>query len=552
MITLAQVNGWLTARETEQIEFKEAKKSFSFDDLVKYTAAIANERGGHIVLGVSPKLPRRVVGSEAFRDLPKVVHGLLQKVGIRVEAHDVPHPDGRVVVFVVPSRPTGAPIEIDGCYLMRAGESLTPMTPDRLRGIIYENAPDFSAEIHDTASPDDLNPAAIQAFRELWQKKSGNQALASLTSSQLLEDAGLLVDGRVTYAALLLLGTTRALSRHLALAEVIFEYRSSELPGPANQRVEFRQGFLSYFDELWQLINLRNDVQHYQEGLLVWDIPTFNERACREAILNAISHRDYRSGASVFVRQYTRRIEIESPGGLPPGVTVENILSKQNPRNRLLAESLARCGFVERSGQGADLMFRLSIKEGKLRPDYSRSDDHWVLLTLHGSVQDPKFVTFLEQVSAQSNLTFGVNDLIVLSLVHEQEPIPESLSGVVRHLLDSGTIERLGRKKLVLSRRFYRLARRPGEYTRRRGLDHETNKELLMKHLDACDAEGSRMKELQQVLPAKSDHQIRRLLHELRSEGRAHKAGKKRGTRWYSGPEAAQAIGSNQDGTERK
>ena len=65
----------------------------------------------------------------------------------------------------------------------------------------------------------------------------------------------------------------------------------------------------------------------------------------------------------MFVRQYPRRIEIVSPGGLPPGITLDNILWEQNPRNRRVAEVLARCGLVERAGQGFDLIFRECIRQ---------------------------------------------------------------------------------------------------------------------------------------------------------------------------------------------
>jgi ATP-dependent DNA helicase RecG len=138
----------------------------------------------------------------------------------------------------------------------------------------------------------------------------------------------------VTYAALALLGTRQALGQYLAQAEVIFEYRSSEASGPANQREEVREGFLLFFDRLWEWVNRRNDKQHYQDGLFMMDIPTFNEGAIREALLNAVAHRDYRLAGSVFVRQFPRRIEIVSPGGLPQGITLENILDRQLPRNR--------------------------------------------------------------------------------------------------------------------------------------------------------------------------------------------------------------------------
>ena len=429
---------------------------------------------------------------------------------------------------------------------MRAGESLTAMTPEVLKRVFDEAVPDYSAEVCSQASLEDLDPAAVEVFRALWSRKSGNAALDGLPPAQLLEDAGLLVGGGVTYAALVLLGKPKALDRLLAQAEVIFEYRSDDEPGPAAQRVELRRGFLTFYDELWRLVSLRNDVQHYQEGLFVWDIPTFNERAVREAILNAVSHRDYRSGASVFVRQYPRRLVVESPGGFPPGITKDNVLFRQNPRNRLLAESLARCGFVERSGQGADLMFRACIEEGKPRPDYSNTDAHWVFLTLHGGVRDPRFVQFLERVSAEMGESFGLRDLLVLSRVHDDEPVPEDLAKEVPRLLDSGVIERIGRRRLVLSRRFYRFLKRPAEYTRRKGLDQETNKELLLKHLRSCGEEGVPMAELRQVLPQKSRAEVKRLMVRLREEGRVVMRGRTRGARWFALPDAG-AIGSDKE-----
>ena len=98
----------------------------------------------------------------------------------------------------------------------------------------------------------------------------------------------------------------------------MFEYRSSEASVQFQQRKEFREGFFLFDDELWKTINLRNEMQHYQEGLFVWDIQTFNEKVVREAILNAVSHRDYRLHGSVFIRQYPKKIEIVSPGGFPP------------------------------------------------------------------------------------------------------------------------------------------------------------------------------------------------------------------------------------------
>ena len=167
------------------------------------------------------------------------------------------------------------------------------MTPDQLQRIFAEASPDFSSEICTPARLDDLDPTAVDILRQLWQRKSPDQDISIRSVGQLLTDAELLVDGEVTYAALILLGTRKALGKYLAQAELIFEYRSNEVPGPAAERREFRQGFLPVLDEIWRLVNQRNDLQHFQQGFFIWDVPTFNERVVREAVLNAVSHRDY-------------------------------------------------------------------------------------------------------------------------------------------------------------------------------------------------------------------------------------------------------------------
>jgi ATP-dependent DNA helicase RecG len=534
-VSVEKLQKWLDAKEDEHLEFKEAKTNFHFGTLVNYCIALANEGGGKIILGVTDKVPRTVVGSQAFQDLERTKAGLIERLRLRVDVEEIRHPDGRVLVFQVPSRPIGMPIQYEGAYWMRGGQDLVPMTPDVLQRIFAEAGPDFSAEMCGLARLDDLDPTTVDVLRRLWQRKSPDQDIATRPMERLLADAELVVDGRLTYAALILLGKREALGRHLAQAEVVFEYRSNEAPGPAADRHEFRQGFLLVLDEIWRLINLRNDLQHFQQRFFVWDVPTFNERVVREAVLNAVSHRDYRHGGSVFVRQYARRIEIVSPGGFPPGITPENILRQQNPRNRRIAEVLAKCGLVERAGQGFDLIFRESIRQSKPLPDFSHTDAHFVWLTLHGEIQDPEFLRFLEEIGQERMAAFSIDDFLVVDLVHREQAVPDDLKSRVEHLLEQGIIERLGRGRgvrLLLSQRFYRRLGKAGVYTRKRGLDREMNKALLLRHLRESGDAGCPISELQQVLPAQSRDQLKRLLSELRRERRVQLVGERRGARW--------------------
>jgi len=330
----------MNAMEGENLEFKEAKQNFQFDKLLKYCAALANEGGGKVILGVTDRRPRQVTGTRAFTQPERTRAGLIEKLRLKVNVEEFFSSEGRVLMFTVPPRPVGVPIQADGIYWARQGDSLVPMTEEQLRDIFDEIGHDFSADVCPAATLEDLDPVAIEDFRKRWVEKSENRALAQLDQKQLLQDAEALAGENITYAALILFGTYKALGRHLAQSEVVFEYRSSETPGPAQQRKEYRRGFFSFYDELWDTINLRNDLQHYQDGLFMRDIPTFEERSVREAILNAVSHRDYRHGGNVFVRQYPRYIKIESPGGFPHGITLENILDRQYPRNRRIADIL--------------------------------------------------------------------------------------------------------------------------------------------------------------------------------------------------------------------
>lgn len=547
-VTESQIDEWLRGKEDEHREFKEAKHNFHFEKLVEYCAALANEGGGSIVLGVTDAVPRRVVGTKVFENLERTKAGLVERLRFRVEATEVSHSGGRVLVFTAPARPIGTPVPVNGAYWMRAGESLVHMTPDQLRRIFAETGPDFTAEICPGANIADLDPRAIEGFRQSWYARSKRDVILTGTVEQVLLDAELLRDGGVTYAALILLGTHAALGRYLSQSEVIFEYRSSEDPGPASQREEFREGFLLYYDRLWQLVNLRNDRQHYQDGLFMIDVPTFNEGAVRESILNSVSHRDYRLGGSVFIRQYPRRIEIVSPGGFPSGITPENIIDRQLPRNRRVADALARCGFVERAGQGADRIFESLIREGKGLPDFTNTDDWQVSLTLYGQIRDPRFVRFLERVGRETQRSFDTHELLVLDLVHREAPVPPILRGRLTNLVEAGVLETVGRgrgTRYLLSRRFHAALGERGRYTRRRGLDREASKALLHQHLRDQAGSGCPMSELQQVLPGQSRAQIKRLLDELKREGRARLEGIRRWARWYADRSTTRSDGAS-------
>ena len=229
--------------EGAHLEFKEAKNGVDSEKLTRYCAALANEGGGKVVLGVTDKFPRKVVGSLACLNIEKTKSDLITRLHLRIEVNEMYLGNHRVVIISVPSRPIGVPIQYDGKYWMRRGEELVSMTPDMLKRIFYETEPDFSAQVCPEAQFEDLDSNAIAHFRDMWIRKSGNSTLKNISDEKLLRDVEVVVDKGVTYAALILFGKRQALRRFLAQAEVVFEYRSSGVTGPAQQRIEYTQGF---------------------------------------------------------------------------------------------------------------------------------------------------------------------------------------------------------------------------------------------------------------------------------------------------------------------
>jgi ATP-dependent DNA helicase RecG len=179
-------------------------------------------------------------------------------------------------------------------------------------------------------------------------------------------------------------------------------------------------------------------------------------------------------------------------------------------------------------------MFSESIKQGKAVPDFTGTNEHQVHLTIKGEVQNPHFLRFLEQLGEERLESFSIEELMALDLIARGIAVSEPLKLRLPRLVDNGVIERRGAGRgthHILSRELYGYVGQKGKYTRKRGLDHETNKALLLQHISENRAEGSKLAELTQVLPFLSRQAVQRLLRELRDEGKTQCIGKTKGAR---------------------
>ena len=147
---------------------------------------------------------------------------------------------------------------------------------------------------------------------------------------------------------------------------------------------------------------------------------------------------------------------------------------------------------------------------------------------------------FLERVGRETQTLFDTHELLVLDLVHREERVPPDIRPRLRRLVELGVVESVGRglrTRYLLSRRFHAAIGQPGAHTRRRGLDREENKALLVRHLRSGGEAGAPISELEQVLPGRSREQIKRMLAELRREGRV-RLGRAPGARWFAEAES--------------
>lgn len=447
-------------RESEdKVEFKSAQKNFSFAGsehreqaerrkcFLGYVVALCNEGGGTLVLGMADKHPHDVVGSNFGEGkIGKLEDEVYTRLKIRVRCEELfDEKDNRVLVTYVPPRPVGQTIKFEGVPLMRIGDSLRDMSDDVLRAILNEQEGDFSAKICDGLTTDDLDENAVRTLKQKYAVKQNNPAFARQTDEQALIDLDLSVNGRLTYAALILLGKKEKIKQYLPQCAIHLEIRENPASITFDRRIPFVGAYFLLIEDLWKTIDVRNRLKHIQLGLYITDIPTLNDEVVRESINNAVAHRDYTKASEIVIKQSPSEFTVLSHGGFPLGVNIENILNTNStPRNRLLADVLTKTGLVERSGQGVDKIFYQNISDGKGFPSYADSDLFQVTLRIPLIVEHQIFAVFIREFrnALSDDEKLGVHHVIALAKIRDKADISDVSNSVIQHLLAVGAIRK--------------------------------------------------------------------------------------------------------------
>ena len=473
LMTIAELK---QLKESEdKVEFKAATHNFSYAGsehkeqeerrrcFLGYVVAFANEGGGMLVLGMADKAPHDVVGSDfAQGKIGALEDKTYSRLGIRVRMEELYENGLRVLIAHIPTRPVGKMIKFEGVPLMRVGESLRNMSDEEMFAILSEQEPDFSAKLCEGISIADLDETAIKKMKESYARKQKNPGFLQLSTEQVLTDLKLLDNGKLTYAALILLAKKEVIHANLPQSKTIWEFRNSEAQIHHDSRQVIDEPLFIAIDSIWKLINQPTLNRKYpvQSGAYIFDLYDFNEEVIREAVLNAIAHRDYTITSEAVVKQYPNKIIITNPGGFPKGVTIENILTvSSTPRSRLMTEILEKTGLVERSGQGVDKIFSITLSEGKAEPDYKNSDMFQVSLTLRTEIIDKAFHIFISQYqNSEKEPKLGVEQIITLCKI--RNGIFQNLkTEIVSQLEKSGLIEKISghTNRYTLSQEYHAL-----------------------------------------------------------------------------------------------
>ena len=329
--------------------------------ILGYVAALCNEGGGRIVIGMHDNYPHAVTGtSQCENALGQLESDIYRDMGVRPDVYELfeEGTDKRVLVIEVPGRPIGKVFKFEDVALMRVGEELKPMSDAMYLKILQESEPDYSDKVCEGMTLDDLDQAAITKMKQNYASKWNKPEFEQLPTLQVLSDFKLVdAEGRLNYAALILLGKKEAIQKYLPCNNVVVEYRLYHSMIEYTARKEFTAPLFILIDQVWDYINqpASNPLQHYRDKMNIFDLPAFNEEVIREAILNSICHRVLYIQSDVVIKQYPDMLVITNAGGFPVGVDADNILKVNSmPRSKRVSEVLQKTGLVERSAQGID------------------------------------------------------------------------------------------------------------------------------------------------------------------------------------------------------
>ena len=500
--------------------------NLAVDELI----AFANNKGGTLYFGVEDN--GEVTGCDGNYDLQNIIESIYEKTrpSIFVDPEEIEYNGKKVIALTVASDGI-THATTDGRCLKRLGKNSKPFYPDEMSNRYSEiQSSDFSGRILSDSTEDDINKLEVYKLKEKLKARNPESTLADMDDIAFLRDLALIkYDGnniKLTVAGLLFVGKEQSINRLLPQAEVIYLHYSETNLEEYDARLDMKAPIISVIDRLSEKIQDSNRIVNVQVGLFRLEIADFPEKVFQEALLNALSHRDYQSQGAVYVKHYPDKIVIENPGAFLDGITEENIITHPSvPRNKLIAETLQHLKYVQRTGQGVDIIFREMLSSGKPFPEYKSYNDA-VSLTIYSAVDDVDFVKFIANEENELGRTFSLSELMILRYLKDNRKITmseaESLIQEARdqaqnacnNLKRYGLIELSG-NEYMLTAKIYDELKNSVDYTKDKAIQYIKAREMILEYIRD---RGFINNELVRELCGFSQKQARIILQRMRKE----------------------------------
>lgn len=476
------------ASENEILEFKEAKNQYGFDDIGKYFSALSNEAnlknvgGAWLLFGI--KNDKSIVGT-SFRNSPVTLHKLKSEIANHTtsritfkEIYEVQTQQGRVVLFEIPSAPSGIPIAWKGHYFGRDNEELNALNLEEIERIRKQGIKkDWSSRICVNATIYDLSPEAILLAKNEYKTKHFNLSdeVDQWTVEQFLSKAKLLKSGKITNATMLLLGKDE--KSHLL--EDVTPQITWILKDTDNIEQSYEHFGLPFLLSAKQVHGkIRNFKYRFMsdDKLFPEEVDKYDNWVLYEAIHNSIAHQDYELRGRINVVEFPDKLVISNCGDFLAG-NIEKVIERDAPlenyRNEFLCRAMVEINMIDTIGSGIKRMFSIQKKRLFPMPDYLITNGR-VQVTLYGKILNDNYTKLIA-----SNPNISLLDVVHLDRVAKNYPLDKD---IIKELRSKGLIE--GRTpNLFISAKVAQATGNKAEYSKNKAFDKQYYLDLILKSI---------------------------------------------------------------------
>lgn len=536
--------------ETEAVEFKEARVNYSYNDIGKYFSALSNEanlrslRDGWLIFGVTNQ--KEICGSNYRKDkkggslqsLKKEIAASTNERLTFLEIYEVEIDGCRVVAFQIPPAIPGIPTTWNGAAYAREGESTCPLPINKMDMIRNQLGLDWSKEIIEGASMEDLDPDAVQYARQLFAKRQRDpskavEILEKLSDVDVLNKAGVTFKGKITRTALLLLGKGEsAFYFEGSLPRITWTLYNADNSVKAYEH--FDMPLLLAVDKVYGKI--RNEKYRYiagQQTLFPEEVDQYDPGMIKEILNNCIAHSDYRLRGKINVEEFEDRLVFINEGAFIPE-TIERALEPgyKPPyyRNTFLCNAMVNLYMIDTNAMGIPMIYQIQREKCFPLPTYDLDTTNRVSVTVYGKILDRNYTQLLHE-----NDTLDLPTVFLLDRIQKKAPIThESYIDLRKQGLVEGRYP-----NVFVSFKVAKAVGQKTDYIHNRGLDESVCRQLIIQ---ALKIQPSTMPELLEVLDrgalsavltsVQKARKVSNLLQKMKAEGVVTPVGPRNKTRW--------------------